>query len=106
METLLCDEEKGLVRIGDLCRKLGKSGIDSVLLEGGGSLNFSFLDEGLVDEVYAFIAPKMIGGMNAKTGVEGEGVPRMADAVDLKITDVQHVGQDVLLKLRINGKIR
>ncbi|WP_286137626.1 bifunctional diaminohydroxyphosphoribosylaminopyrimidine deaminase/5-amino-6-(5-phosphoribosylamino)uracil reductase RibD [Gabonibacter massiliensis] len=106
VETLLCDEEKGLVRIGDLCRKLGKSGIDSVLLEGGGSLNFSFLDEGLVDEVYAFIAPKMIGGMNAKTGVEGEGVPRMADAVDLKITDVQHVGQDVLLKLRINGKIR
>ena len=106
VETLLCNEEEGLVRVEDLCRKLGKSGIDSVLLEGGGSLNFSFLNKGLVDEIYAFIAPKIIGGMNAKTAVEGEGVSRMADAIDLKITDVLNAGQDILLKLRIDRKTR
>lgn len=106
VETLLCNEEEGLVRVEDLCRKLGKSGIDSVLLEGGGSLNFSFLNKGLVDEIYAFIAPKIIGGMNAKTAVEGEGFSRMADAIDLKITDVLNAGQDILLKLRIDRKTR
>lgn len=46
---------------------LGQSGIDSILLEGGGSLNYTFLAERLVDEVYAFIAPKIVGGVSAKT---------------------------------------
>jgi len=50
-----------------LIQKLGEIGIDSVLLEGGGTLNYSALEEGIVDKVITFIAPKIIGGATAKT---------------------------------------
>ena len=79
----------------------GRAFIDSILLEGGGSLNYTFLAEGLVDEVYAFIAPKIVGGMNAKTPVEGMGIENMADAIDLELKSMLNIGEDVLLKLKV-----
>ena len=57
----------------DLLVRAGKEKIDGILLEGGGTLNESFIREGLVDEVFAFIAPKIVGGADAKTPVEGLG---------------------------------
>ena len=75
-------------------------GIDSVLLEGGGNLNFSFLEGELVDEIYAFVAPKIVGGMNAKTSVEGRGVEKMMEALPFRLADVERLGGDVLLKYR------
>ena len=45
---------------------LGKMGMDSVLVEGGAELDWSIVEAGLVDEVYCFIAPKVIGGGTAK----------------------------------------
>ena len=82
---------------------LGQFGIDSILLEGGGSLNYTFLAEGLSDELYAFIAPKIVGGMNAKTPVEGLGVEKMADAITLELKNVLNIGDDVLLKLKVKN---
>ena len=78
-------------------------GIDSILLEGGGSLNYTFLAEGLADELYAFVAPKIVGGMNAKTPVEGTGVEKMADAINLELKNVLNIGDDVLLKLKVKN---
>ena len=101
VETWLCGEREGLVDAPDLLRLLGERGIDSLLLEGGGNLNFSFLREGLVDEVYAFVAPKVVGGAEAKTPVEGRGVDRMADALRFRLRGVERVGEDVLLKLKV-----
>ena len=101
METWLCGEREGLVDAPDLLRLLGERGIDSLLLEGGGNLNFSFLREGLVDEMYAFVAPKVVGGAEAKTPVEGRGVDRMADALRFRLRGVERVGEDVLLKLKV-----
>jgi diaminohydroxyphosphoribosylaminopyrimidine deaminase/5-amino-6-(5-phosphoribosylamino)uracil reductase len=97
VETLLCERQGEHLDLKDLMRKLGAKGIDAILLEGGGELNFSFLQQHLVDEVYAFIAPKYIGGRNAKTPVEGSGWERMADAVQLKELSVEQVGNDVLI---------
>ena len=81
----------------DLLQQLGNAGIDSILLEGGGELNEAFLKNGLVDEVYAFIAPKIIGGREAKTPVEGRGFPRMNEAVILQQVVVEVMGEDVLI---------
>ena len=100
VEVWVCEEREGLVSVDDLLARLGQAGIDSVLLEGGGSLNYSFLAGGFVDEVYAFIAPTIVGGMNAKTPVEGMGVEKMADAIDLELVNVLNMGEDVLLKLK------
>ncbi len=102
VEMLLCKEKEGLVDVRNLLELLGQSGIDSILLEGGGSLNYTFLAEGLADELYAFIAPKIVGGMNAKTPVEGAGMEKMADAINLELTNVLNIGDDVLLKLKDN----
>ena len=103
VEMLLCKEKEGLVDVRNLLELLGQSGIDSILLEGGGSLNYTFLSEGLADELYAFIAPKIVGGMNAKTPVEGLGVEKMADAITLELKNVLNIGDDVLLKLKVKN---
>ncbi|GHV65630.1 riboflavin biosynthesis protein RibD [Bacteroidia bacterium] len=103
VETILCEqiwkkEGKGeQVNLNDLMLKLGVRGIDSILLEGGGELNFSFLEQHLVDEVVAFIAPKYIGGRDAKTPVEGCGWERMADAMTLKDVSVERIGEDIVV---------
>ena len=103
VEMSLCKEKEGLVDVRNLLELLGQSGIDSILLEGGGSLNYTFLAEGLVDELYAFIAPKIVGGMNAKTPVEGAGMEKMADAINLELENVLNIGHDVLLKLKVKN---
>lgn len=104
VEVLFCEEKEGLVCIGNLLELLGRSGIDSILLEGGGGLNYTFLSEGFVDEVYAFIAPKIVGGTNAKTPVEGMGIEKMADAINLELKNVLNIGDDVLLKLKVKNE--
>ena len=103
VEMLLCKEKEGLVDVRNVLELLGLSGIDSILLEGGGSLNYTFLSEGLADELYAFIAPKIVGGMNAKTPVEGAGMEKMADAINLELENVLNIGHDVLLKLKVKN---
>jgi len=101
VETLCCDEVGGLVEVTDLARRLRKLGLDAVLLEGGASLNGAFVQAGLVDEVYAFIAPKLLGGERAKTPVAGVGFERMREALHLRVREVRTLGEDVLLKCSI-----
>lgn len=100
--TLLCREKEGRVDIGDFLKQVGEAGIDSVLLEGGGTLNETFIREGKVDEVYAFIAPKLVGGKESKTAVEGKGFDRMEEAVVLQQVKVEKVGEDILIRGRLN----
>lgn len=81
----------------ELVQRAGAEKIDSILLESGGTLSESFLREGLIDEVMAFIAPKIIGGKMAKTPVEGDGVEQMADAIELRDRVVVPIGDDILV---------
>lgn len=60
--------------LNDLMVKLGKRGIDGIMLEGGGTLNYSAVMSGIVNEVDVFLAPKVLGGVDAITPVEGQGV--------------------------------
>ncbi len=80
-----------------LMRELAAREITSVLLEGGGTLNFAMLEAGLVDRVYTFIAPKILGGKNAPTAVEGAGFKSLSDAVQFKNISVEKIGNDVLI---------
>lgn len=87
-----CDSAK------DIMQKAGEAKIDSILLEGGGILNEGMLREGLIDEVTAFIAPKIIGGGDALSPVEGKGIDRMADAVRLHDISMRQIGQDIVVE--------
>lgn len=101
VEVLECKSINNHVDINDLMIKLGSMGIDSLLLEGGGTLNAAFLETGCVDEVWAFIAPKIIGGEGAKTPVGGKGIEKMGEAINLQNIDIQNVNGDILIKGKI-----
>ena len=82
------------VNLVELMKKLGGQNIDSILLEGGGPLNASALEDGIVNKVYAYIAGKLIGGMDARSPVEGMGIDRMADAITLQNVEIEKLGDD------------
>lgn len=83
--------------VREIVERAGREKIDSIFLEGGGTVNDAMLKEGLVDEVMAFIAPKIIGGKDAKTPVEGEGFARMSEAVKLRDLTIDKIGEDVVV---------
>lgn len=87
----------GHIDIEALINRLGELGIDSVLAEGGGTLNDSLVRAGLVDRVEAFIAPKIFGGAYAKTPVEGIGIDTVDEARQFELKDVSYHGEDVQL---------
>lgn len=84
-----------------LMEELGARGIDSILLEGGGMLNASALQERVVQRLYAFVAPKLVAGAGAKSPVEGVGIARMEDAVRLQETEISSYGEDICITGRI-----
>ncbi len=105
LEVIHCASKDGHVDINDLMAQLGAQGIDSLLLEGGGTLNAAFLEAGCVDEVWAFIAPKIIGGEGAKTPASGKGIDKMSDAVNLQNIDIQNINGDILIKGKICSRV-
>ena len=99
-------EEKGIeiIKVGknqvdlkELMKILGNMGIDSILIEGGGELNFSALKEGIVDKVITVIAPKILGGKEAKTSVMGKGIEHISDAVELSDITVKNIFNDTVI---------
>lgn len=95
-EIIFCGNSQQ-VDLKILMAELARREITSVLLEGGGTLNFSMFRAGLIDKVFAFIAPKIIGGKNALTPVEGAGVEKLSDAVKLENSTAEKIGTDILI---------
>ena len=93
---------KDRVDLPQLLKKLAKMNICSILVEGGGQLNFSMLEAGLVDKVYAFIAPKLIGGRAALTPVEGTGFGELSQAVKLKEATTELIEGDILITANVD----
>ncbi|MFI5283777.1 MAG: bifunctional diaminohydroxyphosphoribosylaminopyrimidine deaminase/5-amino-6-(5-phosphoribosylamino)uracil reductase RibD [Candidatus Dormibacterales bacterium] len=89
--------EDGRVSLPALLDELGKRRILSVLVEGGGTIHASFFGEDLVDKVYAYIAPRLIGGRDAPGPVGGAGIEHLSDAIGLHGVDVTRLGDDVLI---------
>jgi len=79
---------------------LYKFGIKSILLEGGGNLNWSFIKNDLIDEIRLTIAPWIIGGKNAISLVEGEGFEKMIQGQRFKLENVNSRDSYVLLKYK------
>ena len=102
VETVSVPDADGRVDLGKLMEYLGKQGIDSVLLEGGGTLNDAALSAGIVNEICAFIAPKIFGGAGAKTPVSGIGVAHPAEAVMLTLRQMETIGDDLMLRYSVD----
>lgn len=93
----------GKVNLNLLMEKLGELKIDGILLEGGGTLNFSALESGIVDKVITFISTKIIGGKDSITPVEGSGIERLSQAFMLKETQMKSLGGDIVIEGYIGG---
>lgn len=104
VDTVCCSDEKGQIDLKKLMTYLGNEGIDSILLEGGGTLNDSALRAGIVKEVHCFIAPKLFGGKNSKTPVEGIGIGLPSEALKLKCTDICRIGEDIRIICQVCEK--
>ena len=94
-------EKDGRIDLDDLMKKLGEEKIDSILLEGGGTLNWEALKSGIVNRVQAYIAPKLLGGKDAKTPVEGKGAPSPQEAVMLGESRITKLGDDLLIESEV-----
>lgn len=94
----ITEEQKEVISLPVLMKELGARKIDGILLEGGGQLNESALQAGIVQRVYCYIAPKIFGGAQAKTPVEGQGLAKAADAWHFTRIGMQEFGQDILLE--------
>ncbi len=88
----------GNVDLGKLTEELYNMQIDSVLIEGGGTLNYSALKAGIVDKVLMFVAPKIVGGVQAKTAFEGEGVSSINEAYSIRDCEIKKFGHDILIE--------
>ena len=100
--VLRCPAKGGRVSIRALWRLLGRMGIMSVLVEGGGETIASVIEAGVADRYVAFVAPLLIGGRGAPTPVGGRGVRRIADALRLGRIEATPVGLDLMLEARLH----
>ncbi|EID85501.1 riboflavin biosynthesis protein RibD [Treponema sp. JC4] len=90
---------EGSLDLTALMQILGQLKIDSVLIEGGGEINYSALKAGIVNKIYAFIAPKLFGGGSAaKSPVSGEGIAAVEEAFLFKLTKIRQFEEDLLIE--------
>ena len=83
---------------------LGERGVCSIFVEGGARINYSLLKAGLVDKVYSFIAPKMVGGSSAPGPVGGDGVETLDQAFLLENVETELLAGDILVSGYINRR--
>ena len=86
------------VNLKSLFKKLAKMQITNILVEGGGKIVGSLFDQKLVDKVMFVIAPKIIGGKDAVSSVEGVGIKNLREAANLKNLTISKLGQDLLIE--------
>jgi diaminohydroxyphosphoribosylaminopyrimidine deaminase/5-amino-6-(5-phosphoribosylamino)uracil reductase len=97
-ELLEIEPKDGKVDLEKLAIELGKRGIASVLIEGGGGLLAAAFDARIIDKTLFFVAPKIIGGEKAPTPVEGVGVETLDQAIGLENLSASEFGNDLLIE--------
>ena len=95
--------KEGELDLQAMMQRLGEEKVDSVMVESGGTLAWSFLKAGLVNRVQAYIAPKIFGGAGAPTPVRGTGVDAPPEAFLLKKPKAVWLGEDLLLEYEVSG---
>ncbi len=97
-QVVVCPEKDEQVDLEYLMLALGMMDIDSVFLEGGGTLAFSAVRDKVVDKVMLFVAPKFIGGKKAPTILEGEGIRRISDAIPFHVSTLKMLKEDIVIE--------
>lgn len=100
VEVINVGKVDGHIDLKQLLFKLYDMGIDSVLVEGGSEINYSFVKSGLINAVYSYVSPKLVGGSRAKTPTGGSGIRDLNDAINLKNENIKLLDDNILLEYR------
>ena len=96
-KVLIIPKTNNGIDLNFLMNEIGNLGIDSVLLEGGGTINYSALESRIVDEIHVHVAPKIFGG-NSKSPVEGIGIEQIDKAIHLNPISTTWAGEDLIIE--------
>ena len=91
---------RGRVDLPGLLTKLRARGVERLLVEGGGELNWEIVEQDLLDELYVTIAPFLLGGRNAPTLLEGEGLA-MSGPVRLRLAAADRHGDELYCRFEV-----
>ena len=97
IEIINVHSETDFIPLEEVLKILGEKGLCSLLVESGGEINSYFIEHRLVDKVYWFIAPKIIGGRHAPSPIGGQGIEFMKEAVELTSMEIQKFAEDILI---------
>jgi len=103
-EILFCESDKeenimeNRINLNKLIQQIGKKGITSILVESGGTINASVLESGVADKVTFLVSPKILGGRNALTPVEGDGISFISEALEVENIEYKRIGNDLLIE--------
>ena len=102
-------EKEGRIKCGEgdkvdlpeLMERLSDKGLEEILVEGGGEVIYSFLKEGLVDELSIFVGSLIIGGRDAPTPADGDGAESIVDTIALKLESYERMDEGILLRYKV-----
>lgn len=98
IEVLGGEKKEDRVSLEFVLKELKKRKILSLLVEGGGEVIASFIEENLADKIFLFVAPRIIGGKKSPTWVEGKGVKKLSETPWLRIEKIKRIGEDFLIE--------
>ena len=97
LEIISLDCDPDVIPLEVVLKILGEKTLCSLLVEGGGEINGYLFNQNLIDKLYWFIAPKIIGGRQGATPIGGKGIEFMNDARELKSIQIHQLGADLLI---------
>jgi len=100
IKLVYCQNKTGQINLKDALRKLGKLGIASILVEGGGKIFTSFINEKLVDHFYFFLTPKIIGDSKAVSFISGRKINSIEQAIKLNFINLTTIDEDILIEAK------
>jgi len=95
LHVVILGEKK--INIKKLMQYLSKQKINSVLVEGGGTVNWEFINNNLVDEAIITLTPYIVGGENATTLVQGKGFSKISSSKKLRLKRISRQGNELVL---------
>ncbi|PRY83009.1 bifunctional diaminohydroxyphosphoribosylaminopyrimidine deaminase/5-amino-6-(5-phosphoribosylamino)uracil reductase RibD [Alkalibacterium olivapovliticus] len=104
IEVLVLPDKNGQVDLKEAMKILGEKGIDSLLLEGGGTVNASALSADIVNKLAVYIAPILIGGDGAPSPVMGKGIQKMSEVFKLNNMDITRIRDDMHIEAYIDRR--
>jgi len=102
VEVIRCKtDDNGFIDLQDLLSLLDKQGINNLMVEGGSTVIWNFLRQNLVDDMYVYVGPMIVGGKNTPTIADGIGIKSEDEKISLEIAEISRLGPGVLIHYKM-----